>query len=73
MDASQLSDKQFELLLERLDRLADEVARVNRRLETADGFERVAAELRTLSESLQTLAYAALGQAGPSVRRRRSA
>ena len=73
MDASTLSDKQFELLLERLDRLADEVARVNRKLETAEGLERVTAELRTLNESLQALAYAALGQAGPNVRRRRSA
>ena len=34
---------------------------------------RIAHELSTLNESLQTLAYAALGQQGPQVRRRRSA
>jgi len=30
-------------------------------------------EVRSLNESLQALAYAALGQQGPQVRRRRSA
>jgi hypothetical protein len=34
---------------------------------------RIAHELSTLNESLQALAYAALGQQGPQVRRRRSA
>ena len=34
---------------------------------------RIAHELTNLNESLQALAYAALGQQGPQVRRRRSA
>ena len=34
---------------------------------------RIASELSKLTESLNALAYAALGQQGPSVRRRRSA
>jgi hypothetical protein len=72
MDQPDLSDRQFEALLARLDALTTELARMNRRQEAEEGFLRLAAELRTLNESLQTLAYAALGQGGPSVRRRRT-
>jgi hypothetical protein len=67
------SDRQLEAILERLDRLCDEVRVLNRRLDSSDQLQRIAAELSTLNESLQTLAYAALGQQGPQVRRRRSA
>ncbi len=72
MKQDDLSDRQFEALLARLDTIATELARLNRRQEAEEGFLRVAAELRTLNESLQALAYAALGQSGPSVRRRRA-
>ena len=68
-----LSDRQLEAILERLDRLCEEMRVLNRRLETSDQLLRIAHELATLNESLQTLAYAALGQQGPQVRRRRSA
>jgi hypothetical protein len=68
-----LSDRQLEAILERLDRLCDEVRVMNRRLDSGDQLLRIARELSTLNESLQTLAYAALGQQGPQVRRRRSA
>ena len=67
------SDRQLEAILERLDRLVEEVHVLNRRLDSGDQLLRIAAELSTLNESLQTLAYAALGQQGPQVRRRRSA
>jgi hypothetical protein len=67
------SDRQLEAILERLDRLVEEVHVLNRRLDSSDQLLRIAAELATLNESLQTLAYAALGQQGPQVRRRRSA
>jgi hypothetical protein len=67
------SDRQLEAILERLDRLCDEVRVLNKRLDSSDQLLRIAAELSTLNESLQTLAYAALGQQGPQVRRRRSA
>jgi hypothetical protein len=67
-----LSDRQFEALLARLDRVADEVARLNRRLDRADELDRIARELSNLNESLGALAYAALGQRGPDVRRRRA-
>jgi hypothetical protein len=67
-----LDDRQLDALLERLDKLVDEVHVLNRRLDHAEGFARVAHELRNLNESLQALAYAALGQQGPQVRRRRA-
>ena len=68
-----LSDRQLEAILERLDRLCEEMRVLNRRLDSGDQLLRIARELSTLNESLQTLAYAALGQQGPQVRRRRSA
>jgi DNA repair exonuclease SbcCD ATPase subunit len=68
-----LSDRQLEAILERLDRLCEEMRVLNRRLDSSDQLQRIARELSTLNESLQTLAYAALGQQGPQVRRRRSA
>jgi hypothetical protein len=43
---------------------------MNSRLDSADALLRIAHELRTLNESLQALAYAALGHQGPQVRRR---
>ena len=42
------------------------------RLEASEGTLRIANELSALNESLQALAYAALGQHGPNVRRRRT-
>jgi hypothetical protein len=68
-----LDDRQLDAILERLDRLCDEVHNLNRRLDSAEGLLRISHELQTLNESLQALAYAALGQQGPQVRRRRSA
>jgi hypothetical protein len=72
-EGKDLSDRQLEAILERLDRLCEEVRVLNRRLDSGDQLLRIARELSTLNESLQTLAYAALGQQGPQVRRRRSA
>ena len=63
-----MPDRQFEAVLARLDRIADELARLNRNAENAEGFALIARELRNLNESLNALAYAALGQA-PRVRR----
>ena len=45
---------------------------LNRRLDSGDNLTPIVYELKALRESLQTLAYAALGQQGPQVRRRRS-
>jgi Ni,Fe-hydrogenase III large subunit len=67
-----LSDRQFEVLLQRLDRIGDELAKVTKRLDNDENFLRITKELATLNESLQALAYAALGQQAPNVRRRRA-
>jgi len=63
-----MPDRQFEALLERLDRIAAELVRMNRHAENAEGFQLVARELRDLNDSLNALAFAALGQS-PRVRR----
>ena len=65
-------DRQLDAVLERLDALRDELQTLNRRLDHSEGFIQLAHELRSLNESLTALAYAALGQQGPQVRRRRT-
>jgi hypothetical protein len=72
VDRKPLDDRQLDALLDRFDALTAEVRGVNRRLDTQDGLLRVARELSLLNESLQALAYAALGQQAPNVRRRRA-
>ena len=49
-----------------------EVHALNRRLDTAEHLAPIVYELRALNESLQALAYAALGQQAPQIRRRRA-
>jgi hypothetical protein len=65
----ELGDRQLDAVLERLDRIAAQLERLNRTNEQQEGFALVARELRELNESLNALAYAALGQS-PRVRRR---
>jgi hypothetical protein len=72
MERQDLSDRRFDVLLERLDRIGDELARLNRRADNDDNFLRLTREIATLNETLQALAYAALGQTPPQVRRRRA-
>ena len=72
MERQDLSDRRFEVLLERLDRIGDELAKLNRRADNDENFLRLTKEIATLNESLQALAYAALGQQAPQVRRRRA-
>jgi hypothetical protein len=72
MERKDVADRQLDALLERLDRLADEVHTLNRRLDTSEHLLRISRELATLNESLQALAYAALGRQAPTVRRRRT-
>ncbi|HEY8030028.1 MAG TPA: hypothetical protein VIE38_11015 [Gaiellaceae bacterium] len=69
---SELSDRRFDILLERLDRIGDELAKVSKRIDNDEHFLRLTRELATLNESLQALAYAALGSQAPNVRRRRT-
>ena len=72
VERKELGDRQLDALLERLDRLCSEMHTLNRRLDSSEQLMRIARELATLNESLQTLAYAALGQQAPTVRRRRT-
>ena len=67
-----LSDRRFDVLLERLDRIGDELAKLNRRADNDENFLKLTRELASLNESLQAIAYAALGQQAPQVRRRRT-
>ena len=72
MERQEVGDRQLDALLQRLDRLCDEVHALTRRLDTNEQLLRITRELATLNESLQALAYAALGQQAPNVRRRRT-
>ena len=68
----ELSDRQFEALVERLDKITEELTKLNRRVDNDENFLRLTRELSNLNESLQAIAYAALGQQAPQVRRRRA-
>ena len=72
MERNDLSDRRFDVLLERLDRIGDELAKLNRRADTDEHMLRLTREVANLNEALQAIAYAALGQQGPQVRRRRA-
>jgi hypothetical protein len=72
VEHGEVADRQLEALLERLDRITDELRRLNAREERREELTVIAHELRSLNESLQALAYAALGTQGPHVRRRRA-
>ena len=72
MEHREVTDRQLEALLGKLDRIAQELTRLNAREERREELTVIAHELRNLNESLQAIAYAALGTQGPQVRRRRS-
>ena len=72
MEHGEVTDRQLEALLERLDRIAAELERMNRRQESREELTVIAHELRNLNDSLQAITYAALGTQGPQVRRRRT-
>lgn len=72
MEHGELTDRQLEAVLARLDTIAQELGRLNAREERREELRVIAHELRSLNESLQAIAYAALGTQGPQVRRRRS-
>jgi DNA-binding FrmR family transcriptional regulator len=67
-----VGDRQLDALLERLDRMNAELHALNRRLDAGEHLAPIVYEIRALNESLQALAYAALGQQSPQVRRRRA-
>jgi hypothetical protein len=73
VEPRELGDRQFDALLERLDALTAELRMMNRRLDSGEQLAPLVREISVLNESLQALAYAALGQQAPRVHRRRSA
>jgi len=72
VEHGEITDRQLEALLGRLDRIVEELERLNRREERREELTVIAHELRNLNESLQAITYAALGTQGPQVRRRRA-
>ena len=72
MEHGEVTDRQLEALLTRLDALVTELRRINAREELREELTVIAHELRNLNESLQAITYAALGTQGPQVRRRRA-
>ena len=72
MEHGEVTDRQLEALLGRLDRVVEELARLNAREDRREELTVIAHELRNLNESLQAITYAALGTQGPQVRRRRA-
>ena len=70
MSEQRLNEKQFELLLEELRRVGDELEAVRRRLTVLEAIPPAVNELARLSSALEALAYAAIGREGPRVRRR---
>jgi hypothetical protein len=72
VEQKDVGDRQLDALLERLDQISAQLERLNRTSEQQEGFALIAGELRQLNESLNTLAYAALGHTPPRVQRRRA-
>jgi hypothetical protein len=72
MERHDVGDRQLDALLERLDKLCDEMHSLNRHLDTSEHLLMISRERSTLNASLHALAYAALGQQAPTVRRRRT-
>lgn len=73
MSEHQLQEKQFDLLLRELERIGNQLELIERRLELLEALPPALMELSRLSTSIESLAYAALGREGPTVRRRRRA
>jgi hypothetical protein len=70
VEHGEVTDRQLEAVLARLDRVVQELARMNAREERREELTTIAHELRNLNDSLQAITYAALGTQGPQVRRR---
>lgn len=70
MEHTEVTDRQLEALLARLDRIVEELGRMNAREDRREELTTIAHELRNLNDSLQAITYAALGTQGPQVRRR---
>jgi prefoldin subunit 5 len=70
MAEQRLHEKQFDLLYDELRRIAQELESIQQRLAMLEALPIALQELSRLTNSLESLAYAALGREGPRVRRR---
>jgi hypothetical protein len=70
MAEQRLHEKQFDLLYDELCRIAQELETIQQRLAMLEALPIALQELSRLSNSLESLAYTALGREGPRVRRR---
>ena len=70
MAEQRLHEKQFDLLYDELRRIAQELESIQQRLAMLEALPIALQELSRLTNSLEALAYAALGREGPRVRRR---
>jgi pilus assembly protein TadC len=70
MAEQRLHEKQFDLLYDELRRIAQELETIQQRLAMLEALPIALQELSRLTNSLESLAYAALGREGPRVRRR---
>jgi len=70
VERKDVGDRQLDALLERLDRLVEEIHGLNRRLDAGENLAPLVHELRALNESLSALAYLRgarrAGTAGPA-------
>ena len=65
-----LSERQFEIVLARLDRIGAQIEQVARRLEVLEALVPLTREVAELSSAMTVIAHAAIGREGPRVRRR---
>jgi hypothetical protein len=70
MAEQSIQEKQFDLLHEELRRIADSLEALQARLSVLENIPSAVHELSRLTGTLESLAYAALGREGPTLRRR---
>ncbi len=70
MAEQSLQEKQFDLLHGELVRMADSLEALQARLSVLENLPTAIHELSRLTGALESLAYAALGREGPTLRRR---
>lgn len=65
-----LSERQFEIVLARLDRIGAQIEQVAQRLEVLEALVPLTREVAELASAMTVIAHAAMGREGPRVRRR---
>lgn len=70
MAEQSIQEKQFDLLYQELKRTADSLEALQARLTVLENIPSAIHELSRLTATLESLAYAALGREGPTLRRR---